>query len=328
MDDPKIPEPIQDQVQPTDDLAIPTYLQRKPLDPVASEIKAEQDGTKRLKARGRIERMKARKSGAMTAMPLTGKAALDAIRETDEEFLREAAARLHMRLSRTAQDIIEIGRDLIAVKDRVGHGNFLPWIDREFGMTEDTAQRLMSVARNMADQIPQGAVFQRAVLYALAAPSTTPEVRAEIVDRAAAGEKITVADVRAVKGRSDVKKKAVATTSAGTALKRSAADISKADRAEAKAREVAKAKEAKPKPDPATSLVDQIDDTCPATHLVGEISRFADFCKQNHAATVAGRVLEHEVVDLKTQIATIEAWLGNFDVMLEQHKNAISAPVH
>tara|TARA_R110002020_G_scaffold150446_1_gene327143 strand:- start:7053 stop:7166 length:114 start_codon:yes stop_codon:yes gene_type:complete len=29
-------------------------------------------------------------------------------------------------------DIIEIGRDLIAVKAEIGHGNFLPWIEKEF----------------------------------------------------------------------------------------------------------------------------------------------------------------------------------------------------
>jgi hypothetical protein len=208
MDDPKIPEPIQDQVQPTDDLAIPTYLQRK-LDPVAAEIKTEQDETKRLKARGRIEKMKAKKSGAMTAMPLTGKAALDAIPETDEEFLRKAADRVRMRLSRSAQDIVEIGLDLIAVKDRVGQGNFLAWIDREFRMSDQSAANFMNVARIYGDEIPNGLEFSPAVLYALAAPSTAEQVRAEITERAKAGEKITAGDVREAKERSaDVKKKA------------------------------------------------------------------------------------------------------------------------
>jgi hypothetical protein len=77
-----IRESIQDQLKPTpvDDLAIPTFLQRKQLDPVAAEIRAEQEETKRKKAQGRIAKMKAKKSGATKAMPLTGKAALDAIR--------------------------------------------------------------------------------------------------------------------------------------------------------------------------------------------------------------------------------------------------------
>jgi hypothetical protein len=74
---PPKPEPV------ADDLGIPTFLQRKKLDPVAAEIKAEQEETKRKKAQGRIAKLKAKKSGATKAMPLTGKAALDAIRNGD-----------------------------------------------------------------------------------------------------------------------------------------------------------------------------------------------------------------------------------------------------
>jgi hypothetical protein len=66
-------------------------------------------------------------------------------------------------------------------------------------MSEDTAARFMNVARNMATQILHGAEFPPAVLYALAAPSTPEEVRTEIIDRVAAGETVTLADVRAVK---------------------------------------------------------------------------------------------------------------------------------
>jgi predicted nucleic acid-binding Zn-ribbon protein len=47
---------------------------------VAEQIKAEQAETKRLKAQGRIAKMKAKKSGDMKRMPLTGKAALAHIR--------------------------------------------------------------------------------------------------------------------------------------------------------------------------------------------------------------------------------------------------------
>jgi hypothetical protein len=62
------------------DTGIPTFLQRKKLDSVAAEIVAEQAETKKKKAQGRIAKMKAKKSGETRKMPLTGKAALDAIR--------------------------------------------------------------------------------------------------------------------------------------------------------------------------------------------------------------------------------------------------------
>ena len=65
---------------PADDIAIPAFLQRKKLDPVAEQIKTEQEATKKAKARGRIEKMKAKQRGDLKKMPLTGKAALAAIR--------------------------------------------------------------------------------------------------------------------------------------------------------------------------------------------------------------------------------------------------------
>lgn len=81
---PAIQEAIEDhglsqKPKPADDLAIPAFLQRKKLDPVAAEIKAEQEATKRAKARGRIDKMKAKQRGDLKKMPLTGKAALAAI---------------------------------------------------------------------------------------------------------------------------------------------------------------------------------------------------------------------------------------------------------
>jgi hypothetical protein len=62
------------------DTGIPAFLQRRKLDPVAEQIMADQAETKRLKARGRIAKMKAKQSGETKRMPLTGKAALAAIR--------------------------------------------------------------------------------------------------------------------------------------------------------------------------------------------------------------------------------------------------------
>ena len=70
-----------------------------------------------------------------------------------------------------AADIIDIGKDLIAVKAALGHGHFLAWIEVEFSMSIDSAQRFMAVADRLGDQMPHGAVFQPSALYALAAPA-------------------------------------------------------------------------------------------------------------------------------------------------------------
>lgn len=65
---------------PPADTGIPVFLQRKKLDPAAEQIMQQQQETKRRKASGRIAKMKAKRSGETKKMPLTGKAALQAIR--------------------------------------------------------------------------------------------------------------------------------------------------------------------------------------------------------------------------------------------------------
>jgi hypothetical protein len=62
------------------DTSIPTFLQRRKLDPVAEQMVKDQAETKKKKAAGRIAKMKAKRSGETRKMPLTGNAALEAIR--------------------------------------------------------------------------------------------------------------------------------------------------------------------------------------------------------------------------------------------------------
>lgn len=114
---------------------------------------------------------------------------------------REAAERIRVRMSRTVQDIIEIGRDLIAVKERIGHGNFLPWIEAEFGMAERTARNFMSVSERYGSKSAMVADLPVSALYELAAPSTPEPVREEVERRAADGERVSADEVRKLKDK-------------------------------------------------------------------------------------------------------------------------------
>ena len=103
---------------------------------------------------------------------------------------REAAQRIKLRLRRSAEDIVAIGLDLIDVKASIGHGNFLPWIDAEFAMSEYSARNFMHVAevygkRGTVPDLPPTA------LYELAAPKTPIEVREEVERMIEAGEVVT-----------------------------------------------------------------------------------------------------------------------------------------
>lgn len=58
---------------------------------------------------------------------------------------------LHDLFKRETADVVEIGRLLKAAKKQVGHGNFLPWLQTEFSLSEKTAQNYMSAQTFMIE---------------------------------------------------------------------------------------------------------------------------------------------------------------------------------
>jgi len=140
------------------------------------------------------------------APPLSAcSSAADAVTVTDPVTavlpadLIEHASAIRSLGKRVVADVIEIGRRLSDAKRICGHGNWLPWLEREFGWDERTAQRFISVyelagkSDNLSDlNLPVSS------LYLLAAPSTPEQVRDEIIERASSGEILPVAEVKRV----------------------------------------------------------------------------------------------------------------------------------
>lgn len=60
---------------------------------------------------------------------------------------------------------------------------FLPWIEAEFGMSRQTAERFLNVANVYGAKVLSVSNLNLTALYELAAPSTPPEVR-ELIDKA------------------------------------------------------------------------------------------------------------------------------------------------
>lgn len=122
---------------------------------------------------------------------------------------RAAAERIRLRMTRAAQDIIEVGKDLREQKRALGHGNFLPWIQAEFEMSEWTARNFMNVSDKFGKTgiIPD---LTPTALYALAAPATSEEVRTEVIERVAAGEKVTARDIEAMRRKLTKAEEAIA----------------------------------------------------------------------------------------------------------------------
>jgi hypothetical protein len=86
---------------------------------------------------------------------------------------------------------------LTEAKARCGHGNWLPWLKREFDWSERTARHFagvyeMSKMENFADLES----LEISALYLLAAPSTPEFLRDDVAARVRAGEAPTLSDIR------------------------------------------------------------------------------------------------------------------------------------
>ena len=112
--------------------------------------------------------------------------------------VRSAADRIRERIKKTVEDIIEVGNDLLAVKEALPHGQFLPWLKAEFGWSERSAQYFMSVAEQFKSAKIADLPIQPSAAYLLAATSVPDEAREKAVEKAEAGEEITFAAAKEI----------------------------------------------------------------------------------------------------------------------------------
>jgi hypothetical protein len=91
------------------------------------------------------------------------------------------------------RDILEIGARLREVRNLLYHGEWERWLDCEFGWSSRTARRCMAAAKAFADKtdIVSELPIDIGALYLLARPRMPEEARAQAVERAKLGERIT-----------------------------------------------------------------------------------------------------------------------------------------
>jgi hypothetical protein len=117
----------------------------------------------------------------------------------DNPLLAKHSEAIHSLGKRVVSDVNEIGRRFKECKKLLGHGNWLPWLKREFGWSDRTAEnfiRIHDLAQKAKIENFSNLSLPVSGLYLLAAPSTPVEVRDEIIDRAAGGEKVSVAEIK------------------------------------------------------------------------------------------------------------------------------------
>jgi len=120
-----------------------------------------------------------------------------------------ATRRLHDLESRTSESIIEMGNQLITVKEKLGHGEFLVWLDLEFGWSDRIARHLMTVAdRFKLENFSNLETISPSALYVLAADSTPEEVRIEFTELAKIGRAVRHKDVKEAVAKAKTRTKA------------------------------------------------------------------------------------------------------------------------
>jgi len=112
-------------------------------------------------------------------------------------ILSELAEGIRALGKQTVDNIIEIGRRLTECKRICGHGNRLPWLEREFGWTDKTAENFINVHK-VASKFENFSNLDLPLsgLYLLAAPSTPESAKTEIIERATTGEVLPVSDIK------------------------------------------------------------------------------------------------------------------------------------
>ncbi|SHH13210.1 hypothetical protein [Bradyrhizobium erythrophlei] len=144
-----------------------------------------------------------------------------ALRPADAEDLRDRAGRLRGLFKKHTADIVVIGRDLIAVKDRLAHGQFESWIERELGVGIRAAQYYMTVAKFTEGKSEHVALLPPGTLRLLAAKSAPAEIVEQVIARAASGDIVPDDTVAAMIRTDRMEKKSQADREAEAAKRRS-----------------------------------------------------------------------------------------------------------
>jgi hypothetical protein len=121
--------------------------------------------------------------------------------------LSELAEGIRALGKQTVDNIIEIGRRLTECKRICGHGNWLPWLEQEFGWTNKTAENFINVHK-LASKFENFSNLDLPLsgLYLLAAPSTPESAKIEVINRGTAGEALPVSAIKRTVDRHKARK--------------------------------------------------------------------------------------------------------------------------
>jgi Protein of unknown function (DUF3102) len=116
-------------------------------------------------------------------------------KQQDEIDLEREAKAIRGLVKQFNRNVIEIGRHLTIARDHIRanrHGDWGPWLEREFEWTDRTALNFIHAYQlSLKCEKFSDLKIEVSAVYLIARPSTSEEVRNEMLARAENGEKIT-----------------------------------------------------------------------------------------------------------------------------------------
>ena len=116
--------------------------------------------------------------------------------------------------TRTGMTIFENGRDLITVKERLGHGKFTEWLESWFPKSEWTARKWMRIAEEYKGKTGVTTVLGSEALGLLCSSTMPESVREEIERRAVEGGDTSIAEIQRLKAEHKAENERLAQESA------------------------------------------------------------------------------------------------------------------
>jgi hypothetical protein len=113
------------------------------------------------------------------------------------ELVRERTERIRASIKRGIRTAVEIGQELIAVKEVLDHGQFGRWLRAEFSWTDRTARNHMRVAEVFGTKSEIISDLPPATIYRLAASSTPENIVNDVVAQLERGDQVDVDRIEA-----------------------------------------------------------------------------------------------------------------------------------
>jgi hypothetical protein len=109
--------------------------------------------------------------------------------------LQEAAQKIRTLRRAATEHAIEIGRELLRVKEKTPHGAFVRWVEKSCEFKIRTAQDLMKLAREAETDAKLVALMVPSTLRVYLSKKTPPAVRDTILKRIENGEHVSRSDL-------------------------------------------------------------------------------------------------------------------------------------